>query len=241
MIDHSRAADGRFVEQYLLDELSPELRDEFEEHFFDCVECSSELRAASSFLRAAKEELAKPELLLHSSTPSSSSKNPLRTLHLWRPLWTLSALAACLLVIVYQNVFTMPRLRGEVAGLHLPSVLSSISLVGGNSRGGVIPSSTLGQEKSILLQVDIPAEDRFSSYTCSLYSPQHQLLWTVGVSADEAKNTVSIRAPLAGGAGGIYSLEVRGKSASQSGSSSSEIEVANYHFALSASNAGEGH
>ena len=44
-MDHEAAVQQMVVEQYLLDELAPELRDEFEEHLFDCAECSLDLRA----------------------------------------------------------------------------------------------------------------------------------------------------------------------------------------------------
>ena len=240
-MDHSRAADDRFVEQYLLGELSPELRDEFETHFFDCAECSVELRATSEFLEAARRELERPELLLHAQTLSARPGRPRGNLLFWRSAAVLSALAACLMVIVYQNTVTVPRLRNEVAEMHVPSVLPSISLVGGNSRGGSFPTAALGGERSILLQVDIPTKEEFSSYICSLYSPKHQLVWTVDVSAEEAKDTVSIRAPLGSGADGTYSLEVRGRIAAMSGAPSSEIDVADYHFALNAGGAGEGH
>jgi Putative zinc-finger len=37
-MDHHQATQLTAVEKYLLDELPPELRDEFEEHYFDCQE-----------------------------------------------------------------------------------------------------------------------------------------------------------------------------------------------------------
>lgn len=43
--DHQRVVSLRAVESYLLDELSPALREGFEEHFFECPECAEALRA----------------------------------------------------------------------------------------------------------------------------------------------------------------------------------------------------
>jgi hypothetical protein len=55
------------------------------------------------------------------------------------------------------------------------------------------------------LLVDIPTEDRFSSYTCLLYSPSGSLSWRVEVSPQQAKDTVSIRVPSAGqGVRGVH-------------------------------------
>ena len=43
--DHQRAVSLHAVESFLLDELPSPLREEFEEHYFDCPECSEALRA----------------------------------------------------------------------------------------------------------------------------------------------------------------------------------------------------
>ena len=55
-MDHHQAIQLTAVEKYLLEELPPELRDEFEEHFFDCQECATDLRATAGFIDAAKRE-----------------------------------------------------------------------------------------------------------------------------------------------------------------------------------------
>ena len=58
-MDHNEATKQMAAERYLLDELTPELRDAFEEHAFDCPECSVDLRAGATFIGAAKVELPK--------------------------------------------------------------------------------------------------------------------------------------------------------------------------------------
>ena len=55
-MDHQQATQLMAVEKYLLDELTPEVRDQFEEHFFDCQECATDLRATAGFMDAAKKE-----------------------------------------------------------------------------------------------------------------------------------------------------------------------------------------
>jgi hypothetical protein len=44
---HDEAVRILATEKYLLGELSPELRDQFEEHLFDCQRCAFDLRAAA--------------------------------------------------------------------------------------------------------------------------------------------------------------------------------------------------
>jgi hypothetical protein len=246
-MDHSHAAEHHLVEQYLLEEMSSELRDEFEEHFFDCPLCSAELRATSAYLDLARTELQKPETLAEKQ-PQSLAAPSIQTITKssarWRPAFSLLALAACLLLaaILYQNLITLPHLRSEVATLSTPELLPTLSLAGGTSRGGAVPSITLDHGKSLLLQFDIPAsssEERISSYLCSIYSPEHQLLWTVSVPAYDAKDTVSIRVPLRSSVSGIYLLEVKGHQ--DVASPAAENIIADYRFSLNAGSTGEGH
>lgn len=169
-MNHQQATQLMAIESYLLDELTPEERDQFEEHFFDCQECSTDLRATSGFMDAARKEFR-----LHPvPKPGTAAKGKSRVA-LLRPALVWAALAASLLVIAYQNVVVYPRVKTEIAALTTPEILPSLSLVNGNSRGGQIPAVTSGARQPFLLLLDIPAEDRFSSYTCLLYSPSGSL------------------------------------------------------------------
>jgi hypothetical protein len=231
-MEHHNAAEHHLVEQYLLNEMSPKLREEFEEHFFDCPACAADVRATAAFLNLARTELKKPEFA--SRAPSKQER-----LLLWKP--TLSfALAASLLVVVYQNAFVYPQLRNDVARLEAPEILPTVSLVSGNSRGGTVPSATMGSAHSLLLLVDIPAQDRFSNYTCLLYSPQHELIWMGQILAQQAKDTVSIRVPMLQRAGGMYSLLVKGNQNQSMSPSNTGIDLANYSFSLNVGTAGPG-
>src|SRR6185295_11202419 len=49
IMDHEQAVKMHAAERYLLDELSQEERDDFEEHYFTCVNCADEVRAAFAF------------------------------------------------------------------------------------------------------------------------------------------------------------------------------------------------
>ena len=225
-MDHYQATELTAVEKYLLDELTPGERDDFEEHFFDCQECAIDLRSTAAFMAAAKKEFqANP---VPKSRGATNGKSFFASL--WPSALVWSALAASLLVIAYQNMLVYPRFKTEIAELKAPEVLPSISLVGGNSRGGQIPAATVGAARSFLLQLDIPTQDRFSSYTCLLYSPSGTLAWRVEVSAQSAKDTVSIRVPSADRPSGEYTLTVQGNT-DQGGTL---VDLAHYRFALKA-------
>ncbi len=222
-MDHNQATQLTAVEKYLLDELPPEVRDEFEEHFFDCQECATDLRATAGFIDAAKREFK--------VKPAAVAGSKSRLVSIWPSALAWAALAASLLVIAYQNVVVYPRYKTEIAELKAPEILPQVSLVGGNSRGGQIPEAKVRTGQQFLLLLDIPTEDRFSSYTCLLYSAPGSLAWRVEVSPQQARDTVSIRVPSAGqGAAGGYTLTVQGNTAG------SAVDLAHYRFTLSSQN-----
>jgi len=221
-MDHNQATQLTAVEKYLLDELPPEVRDEFEEHFFDCQECATDLRATAGFIDAAKREFK--------VKPAAVAGSKSRMVSIWPSALAWAALAASLLVIAYQNVVVYPRFKSEIAELKAPEILPQVSLVGGNSRGGQIPVATVGSGRPFLLLLDIPTEDRFSSYTCLLYSASGSLAWRVEVSPQQARDTVSIRVPSAGQGAGEYTLTVQGNMAG------SAVDLAHYRFTLSSQN-----
>jgi hypothetical protein len=221
-MDHQQATQLTAVEKYLLDELPPEVRDEFEEHFFDCQECATDLRATAGFIDAAKREFK--------VKPAAVAAGKSRLVSIWPSALAWAALAASLLVIAYQNVVVYPRFKTEIAELKAPEILPQVSLVGGNSRGGQIPVAKVGSGQPFLLLLDIPTEDRFSSYTCLLYSASGSLAWRVEVSPQQARDTVSIRVPSTGQGAGEYTLTVQGNMAG------SPVDLAHYRFTLSGQN-----
>ncbi len=49
-MDHNEALRLHAVEKYALGELPASLRNEFEEHYFECEECAEDVRAAAEFV-----------------------------------------------------------------------------------------------------------------------------------------------------------------------------------------------
>jgi hypothetical protein len=227
-MDHNEAMRGAAVEKYLLDELAPPERDEFEQHFFDCQECAADLQTTAAFLEGTKSEFRRR----HIARPAPLEKKN-RFAFLWRPAFASSAFALLLLVIVYQNVVVYPRFAGEIAQLKNPEVLPSISLIGAGSRGAAVPAATVSRAQSVLLSLDIPAAQQYSSYSCVLIDPSGAIIWRVPVSAEQAKDTVSIRIPARDWAGGGYQLVVQGN---ENPAPSEPADLAHYRFMLNNSN-----
>jgi hypothetical protein len=197
-MDHQDAVRQMAVEKFLLNELTPTVREEFEQHFFECQECAAELRATSAFLDEAKKQLGE---VVHRPAAERAQKS--WAAWLFRPAFVAPVFASMLLLIVYQNFI------GTGARLDAPEIIRSASLVGGNSRGTISPIS-VADGKPMLLSVDVPAQDQYSSYELALLSPAGATLWRVPVSAEEAVDTVSLRVPTTTWVPGEYRLIVFG-------------------------------
>ena len=218
-MNHSEALQTLAVEKYLLNELPAPLRNEFEEHFFECQECAMDLRTGAAFIGQARAELQSAPL----TAPAVKRRSIFSVLAL--PL--AGALAAAMaMVVVYQNAVTVPRLKAEVAVANAPAVLSATSLIGGASRGTDVPTVKASASQPLFLNVDVPTDDRFSTYKVSFYDPAGSRSGTIDVSPDQAKNTLLLRFPGSEIHNGIYTLAVEGFQ--ESGSAA--VKLAQYRF-----------
>jgi anti-sigma factor RsiW len=57
-MDHRQAVETLALERYLLGEMADQERDAFEEHFFSCVECAEDARAAGTMRDAVADGMA---------------------------------------------------------------------------------------------------------------------------------------------------------------------------------------
>ena len=62
----------------------------------------------------------------------------------------------------------------------------------------------------MLLTVDIPTDDRYSSYEVSVLDPAGKQAWTVPISAQRARDTLSIEMPAKELQSGTYTLLIEG-------------------------------
>lgn len=209
-MDHSEAVRLMATERYLLEELSPEQRDAFEEHYFDCPECALDLRAEAAFVDEAKVQLPQLPPASAPSVPEKSAPRRRERFAWWRPAFALPAFAVLLLVIGYQNLATIPALRSAATQ---PRLVPWTTLHAGTRAVAPLPLPADRNRGAVLL-IDLPPNDAYRSFVLDLTDPQGHLFWTQTVPAsptDVADSApLSLLIPGNGLRQGAYALTITG-------------------------------
>jgi hypothetical protein len=211
-MDHDMVVRQKMTERYLLNELDPAARDEFEEHFFDCKDCALDVHAGALFVEQSKVVLAeKPELVaagLPATAPVPAKPGWLAWL---RPAVVVPVMVMLLAVIGYQNLVIYPQMQ---QALNSPQVLpwASVNVGTYGSEGPVI---TTRPGEGFLLFVRIPPESGYSHYTAELYNPGGKLEWSLTIPVASGRETSMqdqwpVQVPGANRETGSYTLAVRG-------------------------------
>jgi hypothetical protein len=206
-MDHDMVVRHKMTERYLLGELDPAARDEFEEHFFDCKECALDVRAGALFVEQSKVVLAeKPELVAAALPPTASVPAIPRWLAWFRPAVVVPVMVMLLAVIGYQNLVIYPQRQ---QALNSPQVLPWASVnVGTFGSDGPVIAARKGQ--GFLLFVRIPPEGGYSHYIAELYNPGAKLEWSVTIPASSMQDQWPVQVPGANREAGSYTLKVHG-------------------------------
>jgi hypothetical protein len=223
-MDHEVVVRQQMTERYLLDELDPHERAEFEEHFFECRACALDVQAGALFVSQSKVALAEEPisggLPVPTSVPVTSGS------FAWlRPTVAVPAMALLLTVIGYQNLVMYPQLGHA---LNRPQVLPFASMNVG-TRGSSGHAITTGSGEAFLLFVRIPPDGSYANYTANLYNPAGKLEWSLTIPAVASQDQWPVEVPGGNREPGTYKLVVRGVTATgeskEIGGASFELQI----------------
>jgi hypothetical protein len=227
MMDHEEAVRQKATEKYILDELDLGLRDQFEEHLFDCQDCAMDVRTAAMFVEQTKIALAETPTTTAVRTAADVQGFTSRPAQGWfswlRPAFAVPVMALLLAVIGYQNLVTVPRLLQAVNEPHIgPWASLSVSTRGSEP---IILKMQAGEGFNLL--INLPPDQSYSAYTLQLYNPEGKLQWAGRIPAASPDIPRSIYVPGAGLEQGNYKLAISGVTAAGESSeiSSHPIEV----------------
>lgn len=240
-MDHTEVMKQMITERYLLDELTPDVREAYEEHLFDCPVCSFDLRAGTAFIDEAKVQF--PKLASVLSAPVRPFPRRPEAKRTWWKGWLQPAFAApvfvtLLLIIGYQNLVSYPALRAEASQ---PRLLPWAPLRG-DVRGGPSLAITADHRHGVALPVDLPPQPSagaYSSYAFDLYDPQGKLAWTgVAAAAGNAGDgqRVSLVIPGVMLREGAYTVAVSGLAAPGIAAQGNRAPIGRYLFRIHLTN-----
>jgi hypothetical protein len=172
-MEHSEATGTMASARYLLDEMTIEERNAFEEHYFGCSECARDIREGSAMIDTLRAGRA---VKTHQATRTAAVP------------WLLTAAAAIAIAILgIQN----SALRREAS----PHVIRSYSLLTMGTRGAASVTTIDDRSKPFALYIDIPPQPAYSSYRIEIRDGAGAAQVSLPVTAAEARETITVYVP----------------------------------------------
>ena len=159
-MNHEMAVELHATERYLLGEFSPEEREAFEEHYFDCPECAGDVRAAAAFRANARAVFRDKPMPLAVRT---ERRNSWREFFAFRPAMISVAANAVLLIGLVVAVQHTDGLHRQIADTSAPRFYPQFGLAQ-NSRGDREKQLVAG-EPFFAATVDLHPGQKFDSFT----------------------------------------------------------------------------
>lgn len=190
-MEHTEAIDTMAAERYLLDEMTPEDRDAFEEHFFGCAACAADVRDGAVVRAAIRTE--------------KTARQPRRNVREW--------LAAAAIVGVIAGVPAVQNigLRMQLARLRSPHIGEVVFLTD-SSRGGEEQVIHPG-DRPFTIGFDIPPQPSARRYVVELFDTAKRVRASDVVTAGAAGDTQHLLFPGGSLQPGRYLLEVHAEPA----------------------------
>jgi hypothetical protein len=204
-MDHNEAIELQVAVKYVLGELSSPQRDEYEEHYFDCAECATDIRALVTFADTAREVLLqeKSAHLMAASAPASAAG----WFRWFQPIVAIPAFAALLLIIAYQNTVTIPLARTGGSSSNAQLFVSSRAPKMVITRSGEdLPKYSVHPNDPLPLRFDFTPSSPAEAYDCQILDESGRSLLQMRVPGSFAKRELNLVIPANRLKPGHYSL-----------------------------------
>jgi len=173
---HDEAVQTKAAERYVLDEMTPQECDAFEEHYFGCPVCAADVRDAMTIAA-----------VLHADKRSRSNVVPMRRAS-HAPWLAAAAMLAIAAILGYQNMM----LRKSAPQDMRAQVLRNVFL---QSEGRGEGEKAVDGTKSFVLSLDIAPRADAKRYVVTIADAAGHVAVTQAVSREEAQDTVPLFIP----------------------------------------------
>lgn len=223
-MDHSEAAQLRAVERYMLGDLSVSEVEDFERHFFDCPQCSEELRTLTVLQDNARAVFIEPVPSPPAASLPAVPVAPGTKAGWWRDWWQRPAIAvpafAALVIAVFAGYETGAR---HPAGA--PQPISAYPLYAASRGEETVIAPPAGVE-FYSLYMDRTWERDFPSYRAVL-EDSATARYSMRIAAPAPGRPIYVLTPMRSLSDGRYVLRILGVD-----DAGKETEVARYPFTL---------
>jgi hypothetical protein len=191
-MDHNEAIRLQAAVKYVLGELSPVQREEYEEHYFDCGECAVDIKALATFADTTKEVLRqeRDKQLAQDLMPARGG-----WLRWLQPVVAVPAMAALLLIIVYQSTVTIPQAKQEASSGTAQIAFSSYPLRGVNTAGDEGRALAIRPAEAFSLDFDFVPTRSFDNYIGQLEDAQGHVLLRSKIAGGNANQEAHLLIP----------------------------------------------
>ena len=206
-MDHNQAVELQLAVKYVLGELPPVQRDEYEDHYIDCPECAKDVYAAAAFTDTAREvfrEEARGEV----SAPARERVQS-RWFAWLRPVVAVPAFAVLLVALGYQSFVAVPHWKNAAMQSAAPRVLPMFSLIAANTRGPEGSVVHVRKGERFGLHVDVPVDSTNRTYLLRLEDPTGNSTILRSLTNEEAQKTQVVEVD-PGNRPGAYRIVVLG-------------------------------
>lgn len=191
-MDHQEAVRLQAAVKYVLGDLPTGVRDEYEEHYFDCAECVQDLNALAYFVTASREIFEERQSL--SRIPARDSGAVERTGGLgwfgWlKPVIAVPAMTALAAIIVYQNAVTIPAITVKTR------VLTSSFRLQGTTRGETAVKVVVPAHEDFELNFDFTPSQTAPSYAGKLLDSGEKEVLAFALNREQINKEVHIIVP----------------------------------------------
>ena len=239
-MDHLDAKRLQAAEKYVLGELSPELRDEYEEHYFDCADCAEDVKASSAFVGASKEIFRDEPAPVVRVAAAKPAPGGFSGWFAWlRPAIAVPVMASLVAIIAYQNLPGMHGTADRAAAIRgseaSAQAFGPSFRVQGSTRGGDSEPSKIivGPQEAFALDFDFTPSQAFPSYEARLLDESGNAVLHGKISGDLTNKEIHV--PIRAGLvhPGLYTLQVVGENGTSSqGAGQHEVQRLKFAAAL---------
>ncbi len=194
-MNHNEAAANSVADRYLLGELSPEEREQFEQHYFDCPECAADVQSGAVFIDNARENFRQEKAV------SAGAHLPRRNWFAWlTPSFAGPAFAMLALVGVvgYQH--------SELVAMNRPHVGRVVLLRAARSASRVVQ---VRKGEVLNFNFDLNSTGQDAAYVLTLADAGGKVRDTVPIAPELSGSTVELSLPSQALDPGEYTLTVR--------------------------------